>query len=514
MVEANRVAIGIDVSDKTAQVCVLRASGQMDEVKIALKADALHAMVPFVPPTEGVVVFETGTRSAWLKRLFEKRGMRCIVADARKLAAISQSPTKTDRNDARTLARLGLADDWMRLSGQDREGRLLHDTYVRPVAHQEIYDSLRTRDQLVRRRGDLIREVRTIVKGRGGALPGGTARTFRERCGELPAGLFTIVCPVLDVIDAFTRSIDEIEVRLEVIANELPEVQRLTEVSGVGIITSLAFYAVIGDPARFERSRDVGAYLGLVPRRDQSGELDRACGITKCGNPLMRRLLVQCANQILGHWGKPSALRTWGLAYMERRGRRGNKAARIGVARRLAVVLHSMWKTGQAWNPFPTPPAPPEATSGPVGRDDCAGAAEPPELAKSAIAASPTASTQPCAHLPEVRTNERAERRRTPSGAAQTAGVAAAPKEARPRAGQTPPASADGERGCPQPGAGVAPPPGPGTPARPRAHMDAPQKKTGGPPRLNQVGPPPPPAKRPARPRKDRPPTVDGEAAS
>ena len=212
----------------------------LDEFKITLDEDSLRTRVPFVSPDRGVVVFETGPRAAWMKRVFTKFGLRCGVADARKLPTISSSPTKTDRNDA----------------------RILHDTYVRAPELQRIYERLRARDLLVTRRGDFIRQVRSRVKGTGRTLRGGTAAAFHRRREEVGEEL-------LDVVESISVAIDRIDARLEGIAKEIPAVQLLLAVPGVGPITALAFYAVVGDPTRFANIRNVGAYLGMVVRRDQ-----------------------------------------------------------------------------------------------------------------------------------------------------------------------------------------------------------------------------------------------------
>lgn len=509
MDDSNRLAIGIDVSDRTAQVCVLGRSGILDEFKITLDEDAIRTRVPFVEPERGVVVFETGGRAAWLKQVFTKLGMRCVVADARKLSAISSSPTKTDRNDARVLARLGMADELMGSGGPEAE-RLLHDTYVRPPELQRIYERLRVRDQLVTRRGDFIRQVRSIVKGTGSTLRGGTADAFHRRREEVGEDVRDVVDPLFDVIASCSEAIDRIDARLTDIAKGIPAVERLLGVSGVGPITSLAFYAVIGDPTRFSNIRDVGAYLGLVVRRDQSGKLDPALGISKCGNGFMRRLLVQCAAYILGPFGKACALRTWGLKYISEKGDRSKKKARVAVARKLAVQLTSLWKNEQAWKAFPNEPAEVEVSSATVGRDDCVDPSEPHELAVSEIAASPTACIQPCARPSGARTDESAESRRDTAASGSRKRASKAP--VRDEHSHT--ASADGERGCPQPGARVAPAPGPGTPARPQAHMDAPQEKTEARSAGIRVGPQPPPAGLSARSQKDRRRALDERAAS
>ncbi len=509
MNDINRLSIGIDVSDRTARVCVLGRAGIVEEFVIALSEEALRTRVPFVAPDQGVVVIETGGRAAWIKRVFTSLGMRCIVADARKLKALSTSPTKTDRNDARLLARFGMADELMGAGGAEAE-RLLHDTYVRPPELQQIYERLRVRDQLVARRGDFIRQVRSIVKGTGQTLTGGTAPGFHKRLAEVPPEVRDVVDPLFEVIASCTAAVDRIDARLVEIADGIPAVQRLLKVNGVGPITSLAFYAVIGDPARFSHIRDVGAYLGMVVRRDQSGKLDPALGISKCGNSFMRRLLVQCASYILGPFGQASALRAWGLKYISEKGERSKKKARVAVGRKLAVQLLSIWKNNQPWKPFPNEPAAAEVPSATVGREDCVRQLEPNKLDLCEIAASPTASIQPCAHPTGMRTDESAESRRD---SAATGSRKRAPK-ARPKYGSTHTASAESERGCPPPGARVAPAPGPGTAARPRARMDAPRDTSRGEPTVAGVGPQPPPATRIGKSRKDRVPTLDEGAAS
>ena len=488
----NRTSIGIDVSDRTAWVCVMTRSGVVDEFKIVLDEDSIRTRVPFVARESGVVVFETGPRSAWLKRVFEKLEMRVVVADARKLPTISGSPTKTDRNDARHLARLGLADEL--LDGPSAE-RLLVDTYVRSPVHQRIYAELTLRDLLVRRRGDYIRFVRSTVKGTGVTLKG-SSPTFHEQRHEVGKELREVLDPAFDVIEATNGAIARMDARLEVLAQSDPLAARLDAIPGVGPITALAFVVVIGDPKRFSNVRNVGAYLGLVVKRNQSGQMDPSLGISKCGNGFTRRLLVQCATHILGPHGRDCALRRWGLRFIAEKGDRAKKKARVAVARKLAVQMLSVWKREVAWVPFPEPPTSPvDVPSATDGGADCASPLDATELALREIAAAPTAPIQPCAHSLGVRTDESADSRRNvdPSGSR-----ARAPKPARTQT----PASADGERGCPPPGARVAPAPGPATsppgsatPARPPAHMDAPRKKTRAESSVTGVGPQPPPAR-------------------
>lgn len=411
MDSTNRFAIGVDVSDRTACVCVMDRSGILSEFTVLLTEDCIQREVPHVAPAMGVVVLETGPRSAWLKQIFEKLDFRVVVADARKLAAVSSSPTKTDRNDARMLARLGLADELVAAHGSAE--RLLSDTYVRPPEDQAIYDLLQARDLLVRRRGDFARLVKSDAKGLGTLITGSVTKD------KLPERLQRVLGPLCDVIAACDDGIHAYDQEIDSLAKSHPVATKFLSIPGVGPITALAFAVVIGDPHRFSNIRDVGAYLGLVVRRDQSGNMDPALGISKAGNGFMRRLLVQCATHILGPRGQPSELRTWGLSFMERRGPRAKKKARIAVARKLSVRMLRIWKTDEAWLPFPNGVSneTPSATDGGV---DCVVPPDAIELAPREIAAAPTEPTQPCARPAGSRTDESAERRRSPRSASPT----------------------------------------------------------------------------------------------
>lgn len=464
MDERNPTVVALDVSDRTAEVCILDRTGVLDQFKIMLDEESLRTRIPFVAPDAGVVVIETGTRSAWLKRVLTRLGMRVVVADARKLKAVSASPTKTDRNDARMLAKLGLADELVGSSGASSE-RLLCDTWTRPVELQRIYERLALRDQMVRRRGDFIRQVRSIVKGTGRSLPKGkTADAFHTLRTEVAEELRDVLDPAFDVIESCTRSIRAIEARLEELADAQPEVRWLRQVTGVGTITALAFLTVIGDPSRFSNIRNVGAYLGLVVRRDQSGRMDPALGISKCGNGLMRRLLVQCAAYILGPFGTDCMLRRWGLKFIAEKGEKSKKKARVAVARKLAVQLLSLWKNKQEWQALHGLAPEPELPSATDGSDDCGMPLAPPERATPEIAASPTAPIQPCARPSRTRTDESADSRRESGRVAKKTSAPDPHIARRDRLAARHLATADGDRGGPPSGDGVAPTPGPGRP--------------------------------------------------
>ena len=160
--------------------------------------------------------------------------------------------------------------------------------------------------------------------------------------------------PLLASIAALTRQIRVADREVSRLMREVyrKETKRLLEVPGVGELIALAFVLVVGDPSRFPKNRDVGAYLGLVPRRDQSGESDPQLPITKCGDAMLRRLLVQGAQYVLGPFGPDSDLRRWGQARVERGGRNAKRRAVVAVARRLSVLLLALWKTDSAYEPL------------------------------------------------------------------------------------------------------------------------------------------------------------------
>ena len=159
--------------------------------------------------------------------------------------------------------------------------------------------------------------------------------------------------PVLEIIAQLNQQIKELETQIERLSTEnYPETKYLRQVPGVGPITALSYVLYIEDPARFNKSRQVGPFLGLTPRRDQSGEIDKQLSITKAGNKYLRHLLVGCAQHIMGPFGPESNLRLHGLAIAARGGKNAKKRAAVAVARKLAVLLHRLWITGKEYQPF------------------------------------------------------------------------------------------------------------------------------------------------------------------
>jgi transposase len=241
------------------------------------------------------------------------------------------------------LARVARMDPALLFPIRHRSGDLQADLAV-----------LRARQSLVKARAQQINHVRGAVKSMGERLPKCSAGTFAKKvAGALPAELAPALSPLLDVIAGLTRKIREYDKRLERMADEsYPESMLLRQVRGVGVLTALAYLLVIGDPSRFQKSRTVGAYLGLTPGLDESGDSRRVLRISKEGDRFLRSLLVQCAHYILGPFGADCDLRRHGEAIIQGGGRSPKKRASVAVARKLAVLLHRLWRNGEVYDPF------------------------------------------------------------------------------------------------------------------------------------------------------------------
>jgi transposase len=338
------LTIGIDLGDRRHTVCVLNAAG--DIVAEEVVANTREVLAAFSERYRGAtIVLETGTHSPWVSRLFEARGHRVYVANARKVRAISQSTTKSDVEDARMLARLGRVDP-----------ALLSPITHRSEAGQRALVRLKVRDALVRNRVNAMNSVRFLVKSLGVPVPSSVkatafVRKFRE---QADAATTALVEPLLQMLDHANAQIKQLDDELETLADKkYPMTHRLRQVDGVGPLTALAFVLTIESPERFPCTRDVGAYLGLVPRRDQSGNTDKQLPITKAGNRQLRCLLVNCSHYILGPFGPPSHLREAGQRIAARGGKSAKKRAVIATARKLAVTLLALWKSGADYHALP-----------------------------------------------------------------------------------------------------------------------------------------------------------------
>jgi transposase len=334
--------IGLDLGDRFSQFCAVGGKGEvLQEGRVPTTVVGMRRFFGGMEPV--TVAVETGTHSPWVSRLLFSFGHRVLVAHARKLRLIYENRNKRDEVDARYLARIARLDP-----------ELLYPVRHRGESAQKDLAVLRSREALVAARTQMVNHVRGSVKSFGARLPSCSTPAFPKRVGEhVPESLKAALLPVLDCVSQLTEQIKEFDRRIHALIEEsYPEAKRLMQVHGVGEITSLAYVLRLEDAGRFERSRTVGAYLGLVPAKDRSGESDPQLRITKEGNALLRRLLVQCAHYILGAFGSDSDLRGHGLRIAERGGKNAKKRAVVAVARKLAVVLHRLWRTGEIYQPL------------------------------------------------------------------------------------------------------------------------------------------------------------------
>ncbi len=334
--------VGLDLGDQFTHLALLDGEGNlMEESRLRTERQALRRRPAALPPAR--IALEVGPHSRWVSHLLRDLGHEVLVADARKLRAIYAHPRKGDRLDAETLARLARVDP-----------ALLSPIPHRSPQAQADLALLRARDALVRSRTQLINHVRGTVKAWGRRLPACSAPGFASRVAEeIPPALRPALLPVVETIGLLTQHIRAYDREIERLCRErYPETRALIQVSGAGWLTALGYVLTLEDPARFARSRDVGPTLGLVPRRDQSGRQDPQLGITKTGDAYLRRLLVGSAQYILGPFGPDCDLRRWGLKIAQRGGKNAKKRAVVAVARKLAVLLHHLWRTGEVYDPF------------------------------------------------------------------------------------------------------------------------------------------------------------------
>lgn len=341
MAEPIKMYVGCDIGDRKSDLCVLDEGGaQVQLVKVRTEAEAIRGWFAKCPRAR--VVIEVGMHSRWFSRVVEACGHEVVVANPRRVQLIAKSRRKSDRRDAELLARLGRFDP-----------NLLSPIQHRSDAAQADLVLLRSRDTLIRERTRLVNHLRGIVKPFGLRFPPCKPASFHTRVAELvPASLRPALEPVLKCLEAIALQIDACEAQLVNRASEAyPETTRLSQITGVGPVTSLAFVLTLEDPRRFRDSRAVGAFLGLTAARHQSGESDPECRISKEGDPFVRRLLVQCAHYILFQ-GPDSDLQRWGLTLASRGKKNAKRRAVVAVARKLAVLLHRLWSSGEAYVPI------------------------------------------------------------------------------------------------------------------------------------------------------------------
>jgi transposase len=336
------LTIGLDLGDRSSHYCVLDETGRiLIESRVSTSPNAMKTV--FGPMARSRIALETGTHSPWVSRLLNELGHEVIVAHARNVRLIGESRRKDDRLDAQTLARLARIDPHLLCPVKHRSARAQADLTL-----------IRARAGLVRARTALVNTARGLAKSYGERLRGCNVRNLNpEKADGLSPELQTALQPLLAGIEALSEHIGEYNQRIETLAQEsYPQVELLKQVKGVGTLIALTFLLTLEDPHRFRKSRDVGCYLGLQPGRRNSGQSEPQMHISKEGDPYLRTLLVQGAQHILGPFGSDSDLRRWGLKLAERGGRNAKKRAIIATARKLAVLLHRLWVSGEVYEPL------------------------------------------------------------------------------------------------------------------------------------------------------------------
>ncbi len=325
--------VGMDVSLEETSICVVDDSGEIvSEGTVISEPEALAGFIREKADGAKRIGLETGPTTTWLWHELRALGLPVICIDARHAkAALSMQINKSDRNDAVGLARI-MQCGWYK------------EVQVKSVTCHEIRAVLNSRAQLVKIKRDLENQIRGLLKNLGLRIGKAGGTVFSHRVEELVADqslLQEAVRPLLAVRESVRREIADLHRKVLDLAREDEDIRRSMTVPGIGPITALAFHSAIDDPTRFRRSRSVGAYVGLTPRRYASGEVDWSGRISKCGDRMVRTYLFEAAGVLLTRVPQWCKLKAWGHRLWKRI---GFKKAKIAVARRLAVILHRMWR--------------------------------------------------------------------------------------------------------------------------------------------------------------------------
>lgn len=334
--------VGMDMGDKSHVLCTLDCDGEViDRTSISNTSMSVQRYFSKLDPCR--VVLEAGTHSAWVSHILEGLGHEVLVANPRKLRVIWDCDEKSDEHDAETLARIGRFDP-----------KLLHPIHHRGAEAQNDLAVIKARMQLVKSRTALINCARGVIKTSGECIGKCSPESFHKRLNtDMPEALRPALTPLMETIEQLNGAIKHSDHLIALLCRErYPETQVLQAIAGVGPITALAFILTLEDPQRIKKSRSAGPFVGLTPKRDQSGQIDKQLGITKAGDTYLRSLLVGAAQYILGIFGPDCDLRRHGLKIAAQGGKNAKRRAVVAVARKLAVLMHKLWSTGDVYEPF------------------------------------------------------------------------------------------------------------------------------------------------------------------
>lgn len=331
--------IGLDVSMKETAISIRQDGKRVWRGKCASDPQLLAAVIRKRAPFAERVVFETGPLSVWFYHALTAEGVPAICIDARHAkAALDMAANKTDANDADGLAHLA-------------EVGFYREVRVKGFDSMLIRTLVTARRQLLKMRLQMSNQIRGLMKTFGLVVPKGAGSVFERNVRTLLEDedkLARIVLPMLQAWSDIRLRVAELSKQLVAMAGQDQRCRLLTSVPGVGTVTATSFAAAVEDPANFKNSRAVGAWIGLTTRRYQSGEVDHDGHISRRGDNRLRSLLYEAAAVILNRSSETSTLRTWALALKERL---GFKRAAVALARKLAVIMHAMLKTGALFDP-------------------------------------------------------------------------------------------------------------------------------------------------------------------
>src|SRR5215471_5906985 len=336
------VTIGMDLGDRNSRYCLLSNEGEiLREGQVATTKTGMTET--FGSLGRARIAIEVGTHSPWVTRLLQSFGHEVIVANPRQVKLITESSRKDDRLDAQTLARLARIDP-----------QLLRPIHHRSEEAQMALMAIRVRAALISARSSLVNTARGLAKALGERLPKCDADQMGVQQSEsLPANIQRVLEPLLKEVESLTEKIKDSDREIDQIAQrDYPETALLQQVGGVGPLIALTFVLTVGDKDRFQKSRDIGCYIGLRPRRSATGQSKPQLRITKEGDPYLRTILVQGAHYIISRRGPDTDLKRWGLRLAERGGKRGKKRAVVAVARKLGILLHRLWVTAEVYEPL------------------------------------------------------------------------------------------------------------------------------------------------------------------
>jgi len=344
----DRLTVGVDLGDQWSNYCILGLDGEtLAEGQLPTTRQDFAEF--FQSMATARVVMEVGTHSAWGRDVVAGCGHEVLVANSRQMEGPKRRKRKNDRIDARKLARVGRVDPQSLCAIEHRSAEVRQDLVA-----------VRARDAVVAVRRDVINTTRGLVKALGARLPKCSSQSFSKKVeGSLPTEVHEVLLPLVRLVETLSSCIKAYDERIERLATEkYPHTELLRQVKGVGSLTALAFVLTLENPKRFAKSRDVGAYLGLVPKQEDSGDRQPQLRITKMGDMMLRRLLVGSAHFILGPFGPDTDLRRYGLRLCEPGGKNAKKRAVVAVARKLAVLLHRLWVSKEVYEPLRHTPPP------------------------------------------------------------------------------------------------------------------------------------------------------------